>query len=360
MRRVIVVGASAGGVEALTAMARGLPADLPAAVVIVVHLPPDAESHLPQILGRAGPLPCHSVVDGAELAAGVLYAAPPDRHTVLAGGRMWLVDGPRENRVRPAIDPLFRSAAKEYDRRAVGVILSGTLDDGSAGLAAISAAHGVTIVQDPEDAYATGMPRSALAQVHVDHVVRAAETGPLLGRVVAQTQPAQALVTVEPDDARRALQLDLAATERELVQAPPTDLSCPACGGVLRDVSGAGVPRYRCRVGHTYVSEALLDAQHERTEEALWSALRALEEEAVLAGRLAARARALGAPAAERRFDNRRREAAQQADVVRSTIPSMMPLLRRGTEASERQASPTSADRRHVSPIERVEASEVD
>jgi two-component system, chemotaxis family, protein-glutamate methylesterase/glutaminase len=187
--RVIVVGASAGGVQALSRLAAGLPPDLPAAVAVVLHVPPSGHSVLHQILQRAGPLPCDAAQDGEALRAGHIYVGPPDRHLVLDDREVRLTRGPKENGHRPAIDPLFASAARTHGPRAIGVILSGTLDDGTAGLAAIKLAGGTTVVQDPEDALYPGMPSSAIERVAVDHVVALDELASLLSELVGDVGP---------------------------------------------------------------------------------------------------------------------------------------------------------------------------
>jgi two-component system chemotaxis response regulator CheB len=301
-RRVIVAGASAGGVEALSAVARRLPADLPAAVVVVLHLPPDAKSRLSEILDRAGPLPAAQAQDGAQLLESRIVVAPPDRHVVLADGRTWLVNGARENGVRPAADPLFRSAARAFDRNAIGLVLSGTLDDGTAGLAAIAAAGGTTIAQDPHDAVAPGMPRAAIERAPIDHIAPAEDIGPLLARLVTEPPPRRERAAV--------LEQDLG----------PSDIACPACGGVLRRVTEAGIDRFRCRVGHAYSPESLVAAQDESLEAALWTALRALEEQAAVAERLAEDMRQRQLTRAADRFDDRHQEAIARAAVIRDAL----------------------------------------
>ena len=175
---MITIGASAGGVEALTELVRGLPVDLPASVFVSLHVPPHGTSMLPQILSRRGPLPAHHARDGEPIEPGRIYVAPPDLHLLIHQGVVRLSRGPRENGFRPAIDPLFRTAARWHGPRVVGVILSGTLDDGTAGLLAIKERGGFAVVQDPDDALFPGMPRNAMDVVHVDHVLPASEHPP--------------------------------------------------------------------------------------------------------------------------------------------------------------------------------------
>src|SRR3954470_4241588 len=187
--RLIVIGASAGGVEALTAVVRALPADLPAAVAIVLHVPASGTSVLPAILGRSGEIPVRAAADGVPVEPGCVVVAPPDQHLVVADGRYALRHGPRENGHRPAIDPLFTTTGEAYGPNAIGVVLTGTLDDGAAGLAAIKLGGGLAVVQDPEDALYPSMPLNALARVEADHVVPLAEVAPTLVRLVRQDAP---------------------------------------------------------------------------------------------------------------------------------------------------------------------------
>ena len=311
-RNVAVVGASAGGVEALTTLVRGIAADSPLALVVVLHLPAGANSRLAAILSRSGPLTAQPARSGARLTPGSIHVAPPDRHLVLSRGRLFLLDGARENGFRPAVDPLFRSAARELGPRAVGVILSGTMDDGAAGMAAIASVGGKTIVQDPSDALASGMPRSAMDAVTPDHVL-----------------PAAAIGRVLDDLARTDMSMDqdwLESADQSLLRDPnelrPTgvDLACPECGGALQEVLAGTMPRYRCRTGHVYSPLTLLETKGTELEAAMWAAIRALEEEASVAGRLAARSRERGNVLTADRFERRQGDAAGRADIIRQAL----------------------------------------
>src|SRR5262245_11839696 len=292
--RAVGVAASAGGVESLTRLVAGMPAEFPAPLFVVLHMPSDSHSRLAEILERSGPLPATPATDGARPRPGTIHVAQPDRHLVVSDGRMWLVDGPRENGVRPAADPLFRSLARTYRAGAIGAVLSGTLDDGTVGLSAIAAVGGTTVVQDPSDAIAPGMPSAALQRVRVDHVAPADRMGQLLGRIVGEHMSGNGKgnpdVLEEQDEG-------------------PSEYSCPECGGVLRDVRVAGQPFYRCRVGHAYGPESLESAQAVRLDAALWTALRVLEEQASHAGKLADNLRARGQERSAERFLRRQEEA---------------------------------------------------
>jgi two-component system, chemotaxis family, protein-glutamate methylesterase/glutaminase len=307
--RVVVLGASAGGVEALQRVVRTLPVSFPAAVVVVLHLPPAAYSRLPDILERAGVLPARHVVDGERLQPGVLHVAPPGRHVVAIDHRLSLVEGPRENGVRPAVDPLLRSAARLWGDRLISAILSGTLDDGTAGTAAVHANGGITIVQEPTDAICPGMPESAIAGAEIDYVVTADEMGELLVQLV-ERRPVRARTR----------------SGQPLPSSRTTDLVCPECGGVLRQFLENGVFRFHCRVGHNYSPESLYSAQDARLEAALWAAVRSLEESASLARRLSQGARGRGAMKTAERFESRERDAAERADLVRAAILSLSNL----------------------------------
>jgi two-component system chemotaxis response regulator CheB len=305
--QIIALGASAGGVEALTKAVRRLPADLPAAVFVVLHISPVGLSVLPSILERAGNLPAAHAVDGAPIERGRVYVAPPDHHLLLERGRMRVTRGPTEHRARPAIDPLFRSAAASYGPAAIGVVLSGTLDDGTAGLRAIKAAGGRTVVQEPDDALFPGMPASAVRFSDPDHVVAGSDIPELLDRLVRQESRTEADRMPQPVTGR----------------IPPeqlSDFSCPDCRGILREERDTGLLRYRCRIGHAYSPSSLLTAQSAELERALWSGTVALEEQAELCRRLAGRMTERGHEAAASRYQEQAGEAIRQADVVRQLV----------------------------------------
>jgi two-component system, chemotaxis family, protein-glutamate methylesterase/glutaminase len=318
---IVVVGASAGGVEALAELAASLPNDLPAAVFVVLHLPATGTSAMPEILHRHGPLPAAAVKDGEPIQPGRIYVAPPDHHVLLRTGHVHLSRGPREHGHRPAIDPLFRSAAREYSTRVIGLVLSGALDDGTAGLLAIKSRGGIAVVQDPADALYPGMPSNALEHVPVDHVLPAASVGELLARLIAdpaeppsEPAPTGMQVEVEMED------FSLEAFERDH-PGRPSGFSCPDCNGVLWQIrDGGGLERFRCRVGHAWSPESLLTQQSEALEAALWVALRSLEERAALARRLAESASNRGHAITATRFEEQAAEAQQAARLVRDLL----------------------------------------
>lgn len=303
-RHLVVIGASAGGVETLKEVVGRLPAGLPAAVCVVLHLAPDSPSALAAILGRAGALPCRSARDRDELIEGQILVAPPDRHLVVEDGHARLNVGPRENGHRPAVDALFRSAATERGRDVVGVVLSGTRDDGTAGLAVIKAHGGLAIVQNPDEALYPGMPASAIANVAVDSVASTA--------YIAETITAMVNGAHQPPDPPPA------------DEPPGSEHSevtiCPECGGVLTEHSEAGTVQWTCRVGHRYSPESLVDAQASDVEAALWTAVRALEDRTVLLSRMSDQLEQRGHSRSSRRFRRRAHDAHQQADLVRRAL----------------------------------------
>jgi two-component system chemotaxis response regulator CheB len=289
-RNVVALGASAGGVEALTQLVAGLPPDLPYAVLVALHMPAGAPSVLARIMDRSGPLPAVTATDGTKLERGTVHVAVPNRHLLVDDGRVVLSEGPTENGHRPAINALFRSVAITYGQRAVGVLLSGVLDDGVLGCAAIRSRGGTTIAQSPTDALFPAMPQHAIDAGTISHQVSATEVGGLLKELAAR-------VFEEPDmepDERMELENRIAMARRFSTEVdaealgPPSGYTCPDCNGSLIAVSEGN---YRCHVGHAWTADALLRARDDEVEEALWVALRSLQEKAKLSRRLAGEVR---------------------------------------------------------------------
>ncbi len=285
---IIIVGASAGGVEALVKLVHDLPADLPAAVFVVLHIPADPPSLLPAILSRAGALPAVHPVDNTKIERGCIYIAPPDHHMLLELDHICVIRGPKENRHRPAVDPTLRSGALAYGPRVIGVILTGALDDGTAGLLAVKRHGGTAVVQDPKDALYPSMPQNAIEYVDVDYIVPLSQMAALLKRLVDETTADEAMYPVPQDmnnEVSAAAMSRNASNEHEHIGIPSV-YSCPECGGVLWEIQDNGLLRFRCRVGHAFTSETMLAQQDEALEEALWTALKTLEEHASLTQRM--------------------------------------------------------------------------
>jgi two-component system chemotaxis response regulator CheB len=319
---IIVVGTSAGGVEVLSRLVHGLPPGLPAAVLVVCHVPSVGVSLLPEILSRSGPLLARHPRDGEPVYPGHVYVAPPDHHLVLEPGCVRVSRGPRENNLRPAIDPLFRSAARAYGRRVVGVVLTGYLSDGVAGLLAVRAAGGVAAIQDPADAIVPMLPRNALAIAGADHVVPADALAALLVDLIQQPVTPEGGETV-PDPLERipaVMAADMEAQARGARAGAVSVFTCPECGGSLWQLDDKGLVRFSCHVGHAYNGEVLLAEMSEAMEAALWSAVRTFREKQVLALQLAAQERQRGNAAAAARYQDQAREAQRHAHVLQHDL----------------------------------------
>ncbi|MBD2018865.1 chemotaxis protein CheB [Leptolyngbya sp. FACHB-36] len=321
-RDVVVMGASAGGVEALKAVVQSLPADLQAAVFVAVHIPASSKSMLPMILSRSGPLPAVHAEDQATIEPGCIYIAPPDFHLIVERDRVRLSRGPRENGHRPAIDVLFRSASRAYGKRVIGIVLSGMLDDGAAGLAIIKRQGGVALVQDPNEALFDGMPNSAIAATKVDHILTASEIGAYVETLVQEPVAEDSSMTNDGlEQEARIVAEDKAARERgEQASGSPSPLTCPDCGGVLWELRDGKQLRYRCHTGHAYSVDSLASEQADALETALWSAIRVLEERAALARRMAVQAQSQNRFASQIQFEERADEAKKHADLVRQMV----------------------------------------
>jgi two-component system, chemotaxis family, protein-glutamate methylesterase/glutaminase len=320
-RDVVVLGASAGGVEALTQLCGALPADLPASLFVVQHLSPTARSVLPELLARAGPLPALHPKDGEAFRRGRIYVAPPDLHMLVSGGRVLLRRGPHENRTRPAADVLFRSAAASHGGRVVGVVLTGLLDDGTAGLIAVKRCGGVSVVQDPADATWPGMPRNALLRDSVDHSV------PLAGlpaRLVAEpagpSLPAPSEMAAEIRISEREL---ASMAQHDVTVGTPSPIGCPHCGGVLNEIKEEKAVRFRCQVGHAYGPESLAESQAEGLEQALVSAVRTHRDRLMLFRRMAEVAEEKGMGRAAKRWRDAATEAEASADIIANALSAL-------------------------------------
>lgn len=289
-RDMVVIGGSAGALGPLKQIVAELPADLAAALFIAIHIPMDMPSMLPDILARAGKLSAKHPSDGEKIEHGHIYVAPPDRHLTVRQGHVEIQKGPRENRHRPAIDPLFRTAARAYGSRVIGVILSGYLDDGSAGLLAVRMRGGVSIVQDPREAQADQMPRQAIRYAGAEQVLPAAEIAAAIVSLTNENISSESKTRSEvamnlPDNSHPDL---LHATGNGDMVEKASVFACPECHGVLFELKEGELLRFQCRVGHAYTAASLSTEMSAATEAALWAAMRALEEKAALTRRLSA------------------------------------------------------------------------
>jgi two-component system, chemotaxis family, protein-glutamate methylesterase/glutaminase len=313
--RLIVIGASAGGLPPLLTVVGALPADLPAAVLVVVHVSPSGTSRLPQILARAGAMDVEAARDGLPLRAGLIAVAPPDCHLVVADDHVVLDRGPRENGHRPAVDPLFRSAAAAYGDRCCGVVLSGVRDDGAAGMAEVKRLGGIALVQAPAEALYPDMPASAMAATNVDDALPAAEIGAELVRLATRPDPGPLRSAGQggsggPDDSGSSAGTILS-------------LTCPECGGVLTERSAGGALRFTCHVGHAFSAQNMVAAHSEAVERAMWTAARSLEDRATLLRRMADRARVNGGERSARQFERNAEEALEHAEAIRAAIAAL-------------------------------------
>ena len=324
-RDIIVIGGSSGATAPLKEILGRLPANLSAAVFIVLHIPARSLGLLATVASAAGNLPVRPAEHGMRIEPGHIYLAVPDNHLIIRDGHMVLGRGPRENMARPAIDPLFRSAAIAYGSRVVGVILSGLLNDGAAGLAAIKACGGIAIVQDVKDALADEMPLSAIAAVEPDFTPSAARIGDILSELSLETVKAGGKAPPELQ-----IEVDIAAGERvdsEVLAkiADPVALTCPQCGGVLSAVRGSGPLRFRCQVGHALTGDTLAKQQENTVDEALRVALRIIEERAFLVQKMAEDGRKSGRPAVAEMYDERAVEYRRYADIIRKAVLLSLP-----------------------------------
>jgi two-component system chemotaxis response regulator CheB len=332
-RDVVVIGGSVGAIEAMRALLGAMREEFAATILVVIHTSAQSPNVLAAIFDRAGPLPASFAADGERLLPGHVYVAPPDRHLMVEPGKTCVTRGPRENRFRPAVDPLFRSAAQVYGPRVIGVILSGGLNDGTSGLGTIKQLGGLAVVQDPTEAVAPSMPQSALQHVRIDHCVPLAEIAPLLVRLTEHEIVHEGITTM-PEGINIEVKI---AREEHAVGAGVLTLgelslyACPECHGVLLQMQQDDLTRFRCHTGHGYTAESLMAEMDDKIEDALWSAIRSIEEQTLLMRHLAAHA-----PDGEGDRLRARGDALQRrANLVRQAAMAEDEPLRRGAAGGE-------------------------
>jgi len=324
-RDIVVVAASAGGLEPLRTLLAALPADLPASVLVVLHIPATGGRTLPRILDRSGVLPAEAGADGEPLRHGRIYVAPPDLHLLIVDGLVRVSRGPRQNGVRPSADPLFRSAALYGGPRTIGVVLSGSLDDAALGAATVEQRGGYVIVQDPDDAAYPSMPRCAVATTRHPVIRPAGKIAELLTQLTRE----EVEVPSGPPPAELEAEVrGLLAGDPQIAPVPRdySGFTCPECVGPLYHARERGADSYDCLVGHRWSPESLLEEQTSTVERAMWLAIRSLDERHRLTGRLADSARDRGHPISAARFQSASEEAALAADVIRGATSKMTPV----------------------------------
>lgn len=330
MHKIVVIGGSAGAINALKIILPALPPDFPAAILIVTHVGAN-RSILPDIFGRCSAMPVRHATDGEPIAPGRVLVAPPDEHLMVTrnGNRAYarLIHGPKENHSRPAIDPLFRSAAAAFGRHTIGLVLSGFLDDGTVGLQAVKACGGLAIVQDPVQAEAPDMPASALKYVDVDRVLGLNEIGPALVEMVASKAaasgaPHQDSAAGVPDWIDIENRIGAEDSDMDDIDkiGKPSSLTCPECNGSLWEIHGNGPIRYRCHTGHAFTASVLEALQGNAVEEAVWGAMRALHEQERLFNKLAENALRLGHQQSAAEYQARAAQAQAHSRSLRDLI----------------------------------------
>jgi two-component system, chemotaxis family, protein-glutamate methylesterase/glutaminase len=322
---IVVIGSSAGGVKALGSIVSNLPSDIDAAIFIVQHLAPNSPSFLPQIFQDVGSLPAIHPADNEQIVRGRIYVAPPDFHLLIKKGYVRVVRGPQENRFRPAIDALFRSAARTYGPRVLAVVLTGYLDDGTVGLQAVKKRGGVAIVQDPGEAEYPAMPRSALRYVQVDHCAPLAQIPALLMELVNQEvieQQAGAIskaMEFESDIAEQEMNTKEFLENVEQIGSRTT-YGCPECGGSIWQIGTEDPLRFRCHIGHSFTAGPFLAEQTEYLENTLWSAVRVLEEKVTLSRQIAQRMTDSGRLSAAAKYQEHADDLDKEVSIIRKLI----------------------------------------
>jgi two-component system chemotaxis response regulator CheB len=325
---IVVVGASAGGVESLSAFVSSLSPKLDAAIFVVLHVSPNYVSKLPEILSRVGPLPAKHPEDGERFEAGQIYIAPPDHHLLIDQDKVIVTRGPKENRNRPSVDALFRSAAYHYRDKVIGIVLSGALDDGTSGLWNIKRMGGIAITQELSECLVDSMPASAMEQVDVDFSLPASKMGTLLHQLIHDNAPMETPAGIsEKDHPELGLEVAIAvegdAFEKGIMNVGKlSPYSCPACHGVLVEIKEGKRSRFRCHTGHAYSTSALVSEITEAVDKSYWEAMRGLEEAAMVLEQAGNELQDANQMAAAELFRTQARIAREQASNLRKTVLS--------------------------------------
>jgi two-component system, chemotaxis family, protein-glutamate methylesterase/glutaminase len=326
-RDIIVIGASAGGVNALKELVSRLPANFDGSIFIVQHIPPYAKTELPDILSRSGPLPAILAEDGLNTEPGKIYVAPNNLHLLLEEGKTLVKPGPKENRFRPSIDALFRSAAYVYGSRVIGIVLSGLLDDGTSGLWTIKRLRGLAIIQDPKDAEWPQMPENAMEYVKADHVVPVSKIGGLLARLVTKAAPKKKKV---PQNELTLMKKEISTAANEsafeqgiLEMGEHTSLTCPECHGALTRLKQGKLIRFRCHTGHAYSASSLLSEVTENVEHILWQSVRGFEEMNMLLNTIRDHLKETQHKETVKLLRKKAEDAAKRALIVRDSIAKL-------------------------------------
>ncbi|CAA9888927.1 Protein-glutamate methylesterase [Candidatus Methylobacter favarea] len=323
-RDIVVIGASAGGIQPLIELIQSLPEDFSGYIFIVVHIPPHSPSQLPEILTCSGSLKAVHPKDGEKLKQGMIYIAPPDHHLLLEHDHAVVRKGPKENRFRPSIDALFRSAAYEFGPRVIGVVLSGLLNDGTSGLWSVKRMNGIAIIQDPNDADHDSMPVSVLEYVDVDYSVPKEEIGPLIVGLMKEKISKKAAISKSE---KKLLQMEVKialednAFEKGILDMGElTTFTCPECHGALVRLLEGKIIRFRCHTGHAYTASALLSGITESVENTLWETMRGMEEAILLLNKMAEQFTKAGQLSDAELFKKKADMTAEKARIIHESV----------------------------------------
>jgi two-component system chemotaxis response regulator CheB len=322
-RNIVVIGASAGGFEVLKKIVQNLPPDFNASVFIVWHMSPDLRGILPDVFNRLNTVKASNAYDKEPIRLNHIYVAPPDHHLLIEEGQVRVTRGPKENRFRPAVDPLFRSAAYAYGSRVIGVVLSGSLDDGTAGLWRIKANGGIAVVQSPADAEVPSMPQNAMLEVQVDYSVPADELAALLVKLSGE----EVENTVIMKDKKTKIEIDIAAEANALTQGSLdigalSPYTCPECHGVLSKIMDGNITRFRCHTGHAYSADTLLAGLTEKIEDGLYNAIRGMDESVLLLNHIGDHYAESNLPKLAAVYFKKAKEAEERSNLVRKAVHS--------------------------------------